>query len=314
LQRSDAVENATVFTGAFAELEQVGWQALGAHQLAITRNQYIAMAKVRWIDFVAIEERIVLVCNVASFAGICDLLGQASAERVGAGNDHAIINAQFHEGITDSADLREEVFVRNGNLAILMTALLFIRNLILDLDAACAGFDELLGEQIGRFGVAETCVDIGDDRNDVRFERVDLREHAVGVDRIASRLGRIKLAEHHAQFAGIGLLQERVEFRDQIGNAGLFMHRLVGQRAEFATQRGDHPAGQIKIATLGGAEVLLDRNHLLLADEPVPATQRLRVVGWIGVISSHIAAHDLGGVTRNVDAGQETVLQAHARY
>jgi hypothetical protein len=42
--------------------------------------------------------------------------------------------------------------------------------------------------------------------------------------------------------------------------------------------------------------MLLDGNHLLLADEAVPAPQRLGVVGRIGIIGGHVAAHDRGGV------------------
>src|SRR3546814_5081486 len=74
-------------------------------------------------------------------------------------------------------------------------------------------------------------------------------------------------AEQAAEFAGIGLTQEGVDFLDQRRDAGLFVHRLVGQRTEFAAQRGDHPAREIDIAALDGAEMLLDRDHLLLRDE-----------------------------------------------
>ena len=43
--------------------------------------------------------------------------------------------------------------------------------------------------------------------------------------------------------AGVSLAQESVEFLDQRRNAGLFVHRLVGQGAELAAQCRDHPAG-----------------------------------------------------------------------
>jgi hypothetical protein len=198
-------------------------------------------------------------------------LVKAGAEAVGAGDDHAIINAEFHERVADSADLREEVLVRHGHLAVLVAALLFVRDLVLDLDAAGARFDELLGEEIGRLGIAETGVDVRDDRHDVRFVLVDLVQQAVRVDRVTRSLRRIELAEQHAQFTRIGLTQEGVELFDQRRNAGLLVHRLVGQRAEFAAQRGNHPARKVEVAALGRAEVLLDGDHLLLADEAVPA-------------------------------------------
>jgi hypothetical protein len=55
--------------------------------------------------------------------------------------------------------------------------------------------------------------------------------------------------------------------------------------------------------------MLLDGDHLLLADEAVPATQRLGVVGRIGIIGSHVAAHDRGGVAGDVEPGAEAVLK-----
>ena len=102
-----------------------------------------------------------------------DLLGQAGAQRVGAGDDDAVIDAQFEEGVAAGADLGEEVLVRNGDLAVLVAALLFVGHLVLDLEGAGAGLDHLLGEQIGRFGIAETGVDVGDDRHDMGLVVVD---------------------------------------------------------------------------------------------------------------------------------------------
>jgi hypothetical protein len=60
--------------------------------------------------------------------------------------------------------------------------------------------------------------------------------------------------------------------------------------------------------------MLLDGDHLLLADEAVPATQRLGVVGRIGIIGGHVAAHDRGGVAGDVEPGAEAVLETHARH
>src|SRR3546814_9156599 len=58
--------------------------------------------------------------------------------------------------------------------------------------------------------------------------------------------------------------------------------------------------------------MLLDRDHLLLRDEAVPAAERLGVVGGIGVIGGHVGAHDARGVAGDVEAGPELVLGAHA--
>ena len=90
------------------------------------------------------------------------------------------------------------------------------------------------------------------------------------------------------------------------------MHGLVWQRTEFTAQRCDHPARQIEVTLLRSAEVLLDRNHLLLGDKTMPATKRLRVIGRVCIIGFHIGAHDLCGVFRNIETRRETVLDRHA--
>ena len=310
LKAGDAVQHAAVLAGSRTELEEVAGQALGLEQLAVAADQDVAVAD--FGHFLAIEEAVVLVADVAGFAGEGDLLGQAGAERVGAGDDDPVVNAQFHEGVPDRADLREEVLVRNGDLAVLVAALLFVGHLVFDLQRAGAGFDHLLGKQIGRFGIAEPGVDVGDDRHDMGFEPVDLGLDLLGLDFVTGLAGFVKLAEQAAQLAGVGLAQEGVELLDQRGNAGLLMHRLIGQGAEFAAQRGDHPARKVQIPALGRAEVLLDRDQLLLTDEAVPAAQRLGVVGRIGIIGGHVLAHDLGGVLGDIESGPETVLQPHA--
>jgi hypothetical protein len=215
-----------------AELEKVRRQALRAHQLAVAGDEDVAVADLG--DFLAIEEAVVLVGDVAGFAGEGDLLGQAGAERVGAGNDHAVLDAELHEGVTDRPDLREEVLVRHGDLAVLVTALLLVGDLVFDLDAAGARLDEFLGQQVGRLGIAEAGVDVGDDRHDVRLIVVDVVLELGGLDRVAGLAGRVEIAEHHAEFTGVGLLEERVELLDQRRDAGLLVHRLVGQRTELA--------------------------------------------------------------------------------
>jgi hypothetical protein len=63
---------------------------------------------------------------------------------------------------------------------------------------------------------------------------------------------------------------------------------------------------------LGGAEVLLVGDHLLLGDETVPAAQGLGVLAAVGIVLSHVFAHDGGGVLGDVQTGAETVLHDHA--
>ena len=62
------------------------------------------------------------------------------------------------------------------------------------------------------------------------------------LDFVARVARLVELAEQPAEFARVGLAQEGVEFGDQRGDGGLLVHRLIGQGAEFAAQRGDHPA------------------------------------------------------------------------
>ena len=212
------------------------------------------------------------------------------------------------------ADLRQEHLVRHGDLAVLVAALLLVRDLVLDLERAGARFDHLLGEQIGRLGVAEAGVDVGDDGHDMGLEVVDLLDQLLLAGLVAFLARLVEVAEDVVHLARVGLAQEGVELFDQRRHRGLLVHRLVGQRAEFGAQRRDHPAGQVQIAAIGlAAEVLLDRDQLLLGDEAVPAAQRLRVLGGIGVIGRHVGPHQRRGVAGDVQTGLEAVLQAHAR-
>ena len=308
LQGGNAVEHATLFAGTGAELEQVARQAFWTQQLAFALDDDVAIAQCVGRHFFAVEEGVVLVAQVARFIGDGDLLGQAGAQRVRAGDDDAVVHAQFQEGVADGADLGQEVFVRHRDFTVLVAALFLVGHLVFDLDAAGARFDELLRQQIGRFRIAETGVDVGDDGHDVGDVAVDL-----GLDGLLlSTLSRVQLAEQAAQFAGIGLAQESVELADQAGDGGFLMHRLVRQRAELGAQGGDHPAGQVEVAAVGAVEVLLDGDHLLLTDETVPAAERLGVLRWVRIIGGHVVAHDLRRVAGDVQAGLELVLGAHA--
>ncbi len=202
--------------------------------------------------------------------------------------------------------------MRNGYFAVLVTALLLVGNLVFDLDAAGTSFDHLLGQQVGRFGVTETSVDVGDDRHYVSFVVVDLGLDFSSLGLVASFASSVQSGEQQVQFTGISLTQEGVQLFDQSGNGSLLVHGLVRQRAELGTQGSNHPAGQVQVALVGGLQVLLDGDQLLLTDEAVPATQGLGVDRRVGVVLSHVFAHDGRGVLGDVQTGLETVLRAHA--
>ncbi|MCY1440582.1 hypothetical protein D9M71_568650 [compost metagenome] len=202
--------------------------------------------------------------------------------------------------------------MRNSNLAVLVTALLLVGHLVLDLDAAGTGFDHLLGQQVGGFRVAEAGVDVGDDRYHVGFIAVDLSLDFVLLGLVAGSTGGVQSGEQQVQFAGVSLAQEGVELFDQVGDGSLLVHGLVGQRAELGTQRGHHPAGQVEVALVGGLQVLLDGDQLLLTDEAVPAAQGLGVDGGVGVVLGHVLTHDGRSVLGDIQTGLEAVLGAHA--
>ena len=216
--------------------------------------------------------------------------------------------------MTDGADLLDEILMRHRDLAVLVAALLLVGYLVLDLQGAGAGLDHLLGEQIGGLGIAEPGIDIGDDGHDMGLVVLHGRHELRDLGLVTLRAGLVDGAEQVAQLAGIGLAEEGVDLGDQRRHRGLLMHRLVGQRAELGAQGGDHPAGEIDIAALGGAEMLLDGDHLLLSDEAVPGAERLGVKARIRVIGGHVGAHDAGGVAGDVEPGLEAVLQAHPRH
>src|SRR5690606_24499282 len=206
----------------------------------------------------------------------------------------------------------EEVGVRNGHFTVLVAALLLVGNLVLDLDAASACFDHALGQQVGGFRVAETGVDVGDDRYDVGLVVVDLVLDFSRLGVVASFASGILGSEQQVQFAAVSLTEEGVQLFDQVGNGCLLVHRLVRKRAEVGTQGCNHPAGQVEVTLVGGLQVLLDGDQLLLADETVPATQRLGVNGRVSIVLGHVLAHDVGGVLSNFKASFEAVLSTHA--
>ena len=63
----------------------------------------------------------------------------------------------------------------HGYFAVLVAALLFIGNLIFDLQSACARFDHFLSQKICGLGVAKACIYVSNDRHDMRFMVFDFR-------------------------------------------------------------------------------------------------------------------------------------------
>ncbi len=200
----------------------------------------------------------------------------------------------------------------NGDLTVLVTALLLVGYLVLDLDGAGTRLDHLARQQVGRFSVAETGIDVSNDRNDVRLEVVDFFLYRLLGTFIAGLARGIQFAEQAAQLAGISLAQEGIQLFDQIRHRGFLVHGLVGQRAKLRAQCCNHPTGEVQVALAGVTEVLLDSNQLLLADKAVPTPQGLGVLTAVSVVLRHILAHDRRRVPGDIQASPEAVLQAHA--
>ena len=188
-----------------------------------------------------------------------------------------------------------------------------VSDALLDLDGARARLDHLLGQQVRRLGIAEARVDVGDDRDDVGLIAVDLRLDELRRGVITCRAGGVEPGEQQVELAGVGLTEERVQLLDQRGDGRLLVHRLIGQRTELGAQRRHHPAGEVQVALVRRLQVLLDRDELLLPDEAVPNAERLGVDRGVGVVLVHIAAHDVGGVLRDLEPGAEAVLRPHPR-
>ena len=83
----------------------------------------------------------------------------------------------------------------NGDLAVLMTALLLIGDLILDLNRTGTRLDHLAREKISRLLVTKTCVDICNDRHHMGLKLVDLIGNALHLHLVTASLCRIQGAE-----------------------------------------------------------------------------------------------------------------------
>ena len=311
LEARHAIQHHAVDAGVVLERIEAIVEALRTAELTVLMDRDVTFLELcQVIDRLGLKEVAVLIAEITRGDGDRHFLGEACAEGVGARDDDAVLDAELEECIAHGVDLGDEVLVRDGDLARLVTALLGVGHLILDLDGAGAGLDHALGKQVGCFLVTEASVDVGDDRHDVRLEVVDAIDDRGKVLPCGTCL--VELDEDVAQFTGIRLATERVDLLDEIGDRSLLVHGLVGQGAELRAQRRNHPAGEIDVAAIQRAVALLHAHHRLLGDEAVPRTQRLGVLGRIGVIASHVRAHDVCRITGNVQAGLETVLHAHA--
>ena len=153
---------------------------------------------------------------------------QTSAEAVGPSNDDAVIHAEFLKRHTNRAEFLNKVFAWNSYLAILVAALFGVRHLVLNLNAASTGLDQLFGEQVRRVDVPKPGINICDDRADIAFKIVDLFN-----DRWLIRVICVfQLCEEIVQIDFVGLAQGGVNLLDEIGDRCFLMHGLIRQMAK----------------------------------------------------------------------------------
>ena len=220
----DTVEYATLVASALTELVQTRRQTLRTNQLAATVEYNVTFSHVSYVDFFNVQVRVVNVTLIAWLFNHCDFFSQASAFRVSTCNDNTVVNAQFQESVTQSAQLSVEVVVRYGYFTVLVTTLLLVSNLVFDLQAASTRFDHLLSHQVSRFSVTETSVDVSNDRYDVSFVVVDLTLDFCFFSRIASFASCVQSTEQTTQFTSVSLTQEGVQFVNQRSYSSFLVH------------------------------------------------------------------------------------------
>ena len=129
----------------------------------------------------------------------------------------------------------------NGHLAVLVTTLLGIRNLVLDLNRAGTCLDHFLGQQVGCFLVTEAGIDVCNNGHYMCFVVLDRLQRSLFLNLVACFTGVVQILEQVAHLTGICLAQECVQLFDKCRYRSLLVHGLVGQGTELAAQCRDHP-------------------------------------------------------------------------
>ena len=332
LKTGDAVQNNSVTVGVVTELVESIGHPDSLAELAILVDQCLSFLEISdGVDRDSLQEAVVLIWQVSRSLGHWDLLSETSSKRISPGHDHSLLHTKLQEGVPDRVDLGQEVFMRHSHLASLVATLLGVRHLVLHLNAAGSSQDHLLGKLIGRLLVTKPCINVSHDRNNVSLEVVDEINDSCLLLLVSILSCLVQVSEQFVELPGVSLAEEGVDLLDQVGNSGLLVHGLVRQGSELAPHGCDHPAGEVEITFVSCSKVLLDGDHLLLSNEPVPASQRLgeqsEIRGFINddnylrtidllvvaVILLHVLPHDLGGVLGHVQASLELILKLHSR-
>ena len=112
-----------------------------------------------------LQEAIVLIPEVTFLRRSRDFLSETCAEGICARDDDSVFDTKLEKGIANCTNFGEKLLVRNGNLAVLMAALLCIRHLVLELNRTGTSLDHSLSQKIRCLFVAEPSVYVCNDRH-----------------------------------------------------------------------------------------------------------------------------------------------------
>ena len=105
--------------------------------------------------------------------------------------DSASFSAELQEGVANRADFGDEIRMRYRDLPVLVTALLLVGYLILNLNRTGTRLNHPARKKIGRLFVAESCVDVCNDRDHMGLELIDLVNDALHLDLVTAGACRI---------------------------------------------------------------------------------------------------------------------------
>ena len=101
------------------------------------------------------------------------------------------------------------------HLAVLVSALLLVGDLVFNLDSTGARLDHASSQQVGGLFITESGIDISDNRYHVGLELINLLGNALHLDVVATLTGFVEGAEQATELAGVGLSQEGVKLFNQ---------------------------------------------------------------------------------------------------
>ena len=119
------------------------------------------------------------------------MLGESRAQRIGARDDDAVFDTQLEECVADCADFGDEIRMRYRDLPVLVAALLLVGYLILNLNRTGTCLNHPARKKIGRLFVAESCVDVCNDRDHMGLELIDLVNDALHLNLVTAGACRI---------------------------------------------------------------------------------------------------------------------------